>query len=243
MRIRPAMAGLAILFAATSLSAQQAPQPPQRVLNVSGQGMVTRQPDRAVIMLAVESHATTAQDAAQTNARKMDAVHAALRKLGIVAPHVQTVSYGLQPDYQQPDPRSPNPNTPRIVGYGAQNTVRVEVDSLTLVGPIIDATIAAGANRVDNLSWELRDPESARLEALRMAVEHAHAEADVVASAAGQKLGLPQSISTSGAYPPPPMPMYRVSMAAAEAAAPTPIEAGNLTITANVSISYLLEDR
>lgn len=235
------LSGLLALSAGPALAQTVAPEPP-RVISVSATGVVQRQPDRAVLMIAVESHAATAQQASQTNARKMDAVFSTLRTLGIVAPNVQTVSYGLSPEYGQPDPRSTTPNVPRVVGYAAINMVRVQTDSILRVGAIIDAVVKAGANRIDNLSFELRDPESARLEALRKAVEKARAEADAVATAAGQRLGVPTAISTSSGYEP--RPMYRVAMdAVAEMPAPTPVEAGNLSVTATVNITYKLEAR
>lgn len=233
-----------LALAARPALAQQAAMPAPPVVSISASGSVTRQPDRAVINVAVESRATTAQAASQANAQKMDAVFAALRRLGIVAPNVQTVSYGLNPEYSQPDPRSGQPYTPRIVGYTAINMLRVQYDSVARVGAVIDAVITAGANRIDGLSFELRDPESARLEALRKAVATAQLEADAIATAAGQRLGKPLNISTSSGYEP--RPMYRVAMQAADMAAPpapTPVEAGSLTVVASVNITYKLEDR
>lgn len=245
MNKRYLMAAALLLTAASQLPGQQteARRDP-RVLNVNGVGTVQRAPDRAVILIAVESRATTAQEAAQSNATRMDAVSAALRRVGVVPPKVRTVSYELRPEYSRPDPRATTPDTPRVTGYVASNMVRAEVDSIQRVGAVIDAAVAAGANRIANLSFELRDPESARLEALRVAVERARAEAELLASAAGQRLGQPQSISSSSGWQP--QPMYsRVAMEGdmALAQAPTPIQGGNLTITANVSITYLLEDR
>lgn len=242
---RSLMAG-ALLFAAAApiLAQDTAIRREPRVLSVNGMGIVQRQPDRAVVLVAVESRANTAQAAAAANARKMDAVYAALRKMGIVPPKVSTISYELQPQYSQPSERRAEPFVPQIVGYVAINMVRVETDSVQRAGAIIDAVIPAGANRIANLSFELRDPEAARLEALKIAVQKARTEAEVVATAAGQRLGQPQSISSSSGY----QPMYRrmemaQDMAVAAPSAPTPIEAGSLTVTANVNIVYLLEDR
>ena len=237
---------VALLFTvALPLAAQQpGERRPPRVLNVTGTGTVQRQPDRAVVLVAVESRATTAQEAAATNARKMEAIYAALRRIGIVPPKVATVSYELHPQYNQPDQRG-GEYTPRITGYVALNMVRIEVDTVQRAGAVIDASIAAGANRIANLSFELRDTEAARLEALRIAVERARAEAEVVAAAAGQRLGQPVSINSISHWQP--MPMYRRDMAmevsGAPAPPPTPVEPGSLTIQASVSISYELLDR
>lgn len=231
---------LLMFAAAAPLAAQEHEQP--RTLNVTGTGTVQRQPDRAVVLVAVESRATTAQQAASENARKMEAVYAALKRVGIVPPKVSTVSYELQPQYNRPDQRG-GEYTPRITGYVAVNMVRAEVDDVLRVGAAIDAVIAGGANRIANLSFELKDTDAARLEALRIAVQKARAEAEVVAAAAGQKLGAPLSISSSSHWAP--QPMYRRD-AMAEVAAiapPTPVEPGSLTIQASVSINYKLEDR
>ena len=243
MTKRYLMTAALILAAAAPLAAQETEiRRDPRILSVTGTGTVQRQPDRAVVLVAVESRAATAQAAAAANATKMEAVYAALRRAGVVPPNVQTISYELQPQYNQPD-RSGGEYVPRIIGYVAINMVRVQVDDVQRAGTIIDAAIGSGANRIANLSFELKDSEAARLEALRIAVAKARAEAEVVAAAAGQRLGKPQSISSSSHWQP--QPMYRrdmAEMAAVAAAPPTPVEAGNLTIQATVSINYLLED-
>ncbi|MGQ0563131.1 MAG: SIMPL domain-containing protein [Gemmatimonadota bacterium] len=234
--------GALVLVATGQLAGQQPERRAPRRLSVTGTGIVQRQPDRAVLMVAVESRANTAQEAAQQNARKMEAVYAALRRLGIVPPKVATISYELHPQYNQPDPRG-GEFTPRITGYVAVNMVRAELDSIQRVGAAIDAVIGAGANRIANLSFELRDPQSARLEALRIAVERARTEAEAIASAAGQRLGPPLSISSGHFTPVPAFRREVFAMDMAGAPAPTPVEPGNLTIQATVSIEYLLEDR
>jgi uncharacterized protein YggE len=108
---------------------------------------------------------------------------------------------------------------------------------------VIDAAIGAGANRVANLTFELRDEESARLEAIAMAMAKAKREAEVVAGAAEQRLGPPLNITTnSGMSRPRAMYAERAVMDMAAAAPPPPIEAGSLTISASVTVVYRLDD-
>lgn len=234
----------ALLAATAAPAAAQTPAArPDRVINVNASGTVQREPERAVITIAVESSAPNAQAAAQANATKMDAVFAALRRVRIVPPKVRTVAYELQPQYARPTRDNPDP-TPRVIGYRAVNMVVAEVDTIARVGTVIDAVVTAGANRITNLSFELRDPESARLEALRVAMGRARAEAQTLANAAGQQLGVPVSISSSSHYEPRP---YRMEATmrdmVAPAAPPTPVEPGMLTINANVMVVYRMEDR
>ena len=235
------LATFVAMTAAPAVAQQPIEQP--RTVNVNATGTVQRAPEKAVITVAVESSARTAREAAQANATKMDAVFSALRSLGIVPPKVRTISYELHPEYAQPTRENPNP-TLRVTGYRAINMVLVDVDSIGRVGAVIDGVVSAGANRIANLSFELRDNEMARLEALRIAMARAHAEATALANAAGQRLGHPLNISSSSHYEPRQYRMEaRADMAMAPAPPPTPIESGMLTLTANVSVSYRLEDR
>ena len=236
---------MAAALAATAAPAvaQQPAVRPDRIINVNATGMVQREPERAVLTVAVESNAATAQAAAQANARKMEAVIAALRRVGIAPPKVRTISYELHPNYANPTRENPNPGM-RVIGYRAHNMVIVEIDTISRVGPVIDATVASGANRIHNLSFELRDHESARLEALRIAVSRARAEAEVLASAAGQRLGPPVTISSSYYYEPRRQRMMAeegMAVGVAAVRAPTPIEAGSLNIVATVHIVFRME--
>jgi len=231
---------LALFMVPSQVWAQEPQRPAERTVVVSANATVEREPERAVLLLAVESTGGTARVAAQANATKMDALVAALRRLGISGPNVRTTAYELQPQYSQPDRQNPGAQT-RIVGYRAVNMVQVTVDTVTRVGGIIDATIQAGANRVAGLNFELRDPDAARVDALRRAVAKARAEAEAIAQAAGQRLGDPLTIITSGYAEPR---MYRRDMmaeAVMSAPPPTPIEPGTLSIGASVTITYRLE--
>jgi uncharacterized protein len=227
-----------ILAVPVSASAQQVPVEMPRTLSISATATVERAPDQAVILLAVESEGQTARAAATSNATKMDRMVAALKALGIPAAQIRTISYELQPQYSQENNREP-----RITSYRAVNQVQVTLDAIDRVGPVIDTALGAGANRVSNLSFGLKDVAGARLEALTKAVERAKREAEAIARAAGQTLGLPQSINADGYAPPSPrQPMYRMEMAMAQSAPPpTPVEGGTLEIGASVHIVYRLQ--
>ena len=218
------------------VSAQQAESP--RTLTVSAQGTVERAPDQAVLVLAVESEAESAQAAAQASAPKMASVVAALRSAGIAAANIRTVGYDLQPVYTR---ATQDGQPPRIAGYRAVNRLQVTIDALDRVGPALDAAVEAGANRADNLYFQLKDPSAARLEALQLATARARREASVVATAAGESLGAIQSIQTDAFSAPPPRPMEfarAVSMDAMKTE--TPVEAGTLSVTASITIVYRL---
>lgn len=243
MKKRSALAGLLLLMP-LAVTGQERDREPERTVTVSATATVEREPEKAMLLLAVESTGATARAASEANATRMAAVIAALRKAGIPDREIRTISYELHPQYAPP-PDRPRPldasQEPRIVGYRASNMVQVGIDPVSRVGAIIDAAINAGANRVANLTYELRDPDAARRDALRLAIEKARSEAQVMAEAAGQRLGPPLNINTSS-YTPPRF-AGRVMMDVAQEsmlAAPTPIEPGMLSVSATVNITFRL---
>jgi len=212
-----------------------------RTISLSATGTVRRAPDQAVVSLAVETRAPTARQAAQQNAQKMDAVIKAIREAGIPAERIQTEGYNLNPDYTFVNGGPGRPNEQRLVGYVADNTVRVVVDTIGRTGAVVDAAIAAGANRANGISYQLRDPDGARRDALKLAVAAAQKDAQALAEAAGQTLGPLLQLSTE--FQEPPRPMFAMAGARAEmpAAAPTPVEPGQMEITATVTVIYRLQ--
>jgi uncharacterized protein len=230
---------VALALLAGPVSAQEQQREDPRTVTVNATAEVERPPERATLVLAVESQAGTAQQASQQNATSMERVIAALRGMGIQGAAVRTISYQLNPVYTR---AQPGETGQRISGYRAVNMVEVKVDSLPRLGSVIDGAVEAGANRVASLQFELRDPETARLEAIEQAINKAAREAEVVARAAGQRLGPPMNIQTSSNVPYP-RPMFADRAMAMEAiqAAPTPIEGGSITIMASVTIVYRLD--
>ena len=224
-------------------AAAQVPQhemPP--TVSVNATGRVAREPDQAMLMLAVESTAASAQEAARENATKMDRLIEALRRAGITGRDVRTISYEIHPEYDHQRERT---TAPRIVGYRAVNMVQVTIDTVSKVGAVIDAAVQAGSNRIAGLNFQLRNAEAAHHDAVREATRRARAEAAIVAEALGMRLGQVVNVSTSGYHPPPPMPMMMRQSAdyAGAPAPPTPVEPGSVEIMASVSALFRLEPR
>ncbi len=235
---------LALSWGAPAAAQQVVPASAElvRTISLSATGTVRRTPDQAVVSLAVETRAPTAKQAAQQNAQKMDAVIRAIRAAGIPGERIQTEGYNLNPDYTFVNGGPGRPNEQRLVGYVANNTVRVVVDTIARAGAVVDAAIAAGANRANGISYQLRDPDAARRDALKLAVEAARRDAEALAQAAGQSLGALLQLSTGYQETPRPLFAMRADMAAPAAAPPpTPVEPGQMEITASVTVVYRLQ--
>ncbi len=203
-------------------------------IEVSGSAAVTVPPDLVRVSFAVETQAAQADDASSANATLMNAVVGTLKESAIRGVRVETFGYTLRPDYAV----SQAPRTRVIEGYTALNNVRATAGDITAAGRLVDIAIQAGANRVSSLVFDAADAEAARAEALRLAVRRATAQAEVMAEALGRELGSPLEVR-GGAELPFPRAQGPVAFRAAEAV-DTPIEAGDLTVSASVTIRFAL---
>ncbi|MEX2584629.1 MAG: SIMPL domain-containing protein [Gemmatimonadota bacterium] len=214
----------------------------QRTIRVSGVGEVSADPDMASVQFAVETTGATAQEAGGENADLMDRVIGALMEAGVSRDDIETTGYSIYPEYARP-PRGAEDEPPVIRGYRASNQVSVETADLEGVGALIDAGLAAGANRLSGVSFELRNSTAAKAAALREAVEEARNAANTIASTLGVQLGQVLDASTSAE---PVQPVFRVlareSMQMdAPAAAPTPIVPGEQTVRAVASVVFAIQ--
>lgn len=216
------------------LAVDRQEQPEPGWIQVSGTGSVEVTPDRAAVAFAMETRASRADEAASTNADDMDVVLSALREAGFAGLTLETFGYSLRPEYSATN----NQRTREIVAYTALNNVRASIEDVDAVGQLIDAAIGAGANRVANISFYASDTEDARTEALALAVRSARAEAEVIAESLGYRLGPPLEIN-GGAQRPTPLP-YAAEAMQSMRAVDTPVEVGDQTVTAHVSIRFAL---
>jgi uncharacterized protein YggE len=208
-----------------------AQQPTLSSIRVTGDARVTAKPDRVQIDVGVVTHAATSQEAATRNARDVDAVLAAVRKAAGPTAVLKTISYTLNPNYKYHAGSEPT-----IDGYVASNVVQVQLDDLGKIGGAIDAATQAGANQVQGIEFTLRDQDAVRAEALREAAQRARAEADVLAAALGLKVLRVLTVEENSPRITP-VRMFSRAAAATAAATPTPVEAGTLDVTANVTLS------
>jgi uncharacterized protein YggE len=177
----------------------------------TGTGEAVLTPDRAKLRVGVETHASTAEEAASRNAAKSKAVVEKLKSLGYAVDSLRTVGFGVNPNYSYDDGR-------RLIDYQAVATIMVTVSRLEQLGTTIDAVLAAGATDVSNIVFESDDMRSGRAAALARALDEARADADALARAGGGRLGrLLEANTQPGGYP---IPMADMAMRASNTALP-----------------------
>lgn len=234
---------LALLLAAASVGrlahAQEAAPALSAMPSVSASGRAETRvtPDRATVLLTVETRASTAAAAAAANARRQQATLDALAGIGIPRELLGTAGYNVRPEH-----RYVQNEAPRVTGYVAHSTVRAEVRRIDQVGRVIDTALGAGSNAVGGVRFFASNLEAVRRSALDSAVANACETATAVARASGKVLGelLQASVGGDGYEGPMQMEMdYRV-MARAASAEPTPINPGEFSVPVSVSTRWRL---
>lgn len=235
--MRTAVIISACLLVAPSLRAQQPAAPVRPAeLAVTAQGTAKTAPDRAVVTLGVQSRAATASEAARENARVQRAVLDTLRAMGFRSEQLVTANFNVRPEYAPPPDRT---GPPSVTGYVVSNTVQVTMHETDRVAAVIDAALGKGANSVYGLQFTLSDPAPARREAIADAVRRARADAEALARAAGGSLG--RILEITNAPGPGVVSVYaRGGFEGAAGGIATPIEAGQTTVTAAVTVRWEL---
>lgn len=213
-----------------------ASEPAQRQITVTGEGLVEAQPDMATLTLGVTNEADEAQAAMAATSASVARVLERLATFGIEARDVQTQRFSLTPVWSNRGSSGSDPA--RITGFVASNMVMVRVRSLETLGQVLDGVISDGANDFNGLRFGVQDPKPLQDKARAAAVDDGIAKATLLANAAGVKLGPVVSISEHGGGSPRPMMM---EMAAARDSS-VPIAAGEVTLSASVSMVFLIAE-
>ncbi|MCE5337584.1 MAG: SIMPL domain-containing protein [Methanomicrobiaceae archaeon] len=244
MRGKTALLGIALMVLCAAVIGNVTAQLPEesrdKLIHVSGTGKVTTTPDQAIIVLAVETENADVAVAQQQNAQKMDAVTNALKGAGIPAKDLRTTGYNIIPVTEQNDKPLA---TSRVKFYRVINNLEVRLSDVDRAGEMIDLAVANGANRVDRFSFTLSDAKQQqfRSEALTAAVKQARGDADAVAAAIGKTIVDVKEVNVGNNY----VPMaydnrYMGMEKAMGAGVATPVEVGEIDVTATVSIAYVI---
>jgi hypothetical protein len=126
----------------------------------------------------------------------MAALMDVLKQRGVAARDVQTTDLSLSPVFDKPttDRTETDKTPPQIIGYEIRNKIQITSREVTKVGELLDATVKAGVNKIESLSFEVSDPKPVLRELRKKALADARSKAEEVAQEAGMTLGAPVNI-------------------------------------------------
>lgn len=236
----PVVAALAFV-AAQPTFAQMAQQPNYRHVSVTGEGTVHVVPDMAVVRFGIVTQDPDPEAARARNAAASREAMNVVRQLGVPERKLRLEELRLQPA------REYNRETQRWeeIGFEVSRMLVVELEELDRLPELIARVVQGGANRLNQVSYDLQDRDTARRDALREALLNARSKAELMAETLDAGLGKVMQINEQGVVIPVPMPIQMESdVRMMQKADPEPeaYAAGELDIRATIQVVFMLED-
>ena len=180
---------VSVVGAAPALAAEPEPS----VIHVTGYAEQELTPDMAYVTMSMETTESNAEAARVKNHAVMNQLSSSLKELGIPAADMKTLNYSLRPVYDQ--------TSKKIVRYKVNNSLKVKVSELKLLGKVLAKGSECGVNRVSNIEFGCSRTAQVKAELISAAVANGRMVAQSAAQAAGSALGKVKEININGRFP------------------------------------------
>lgn len=158
-------------------------------VSVVGLGLISLEPDYAVLSIAVRVQESTPVKAATEMSERIDRIVAALVIAGIHQDSIPSVHFGISATWDRE-------RNNRVTGYSAQTNLEATTTQLDRLADFLSVALEAGATDVGRIRFRSTRAADARQDALRLAVRAAEKDAQTIADARGGELGALLEIST-----------------------------------------------
>ena len=200
-----------------------------RVMTVIGNGSLSVEPNIVQIQLEVRTENKQLSQAQKENSYGMNQVIESLLELGIARENIQTISYTIFPQYDYIEGKQV------FRGYEVTNAITVKITSIQEVGNVIDVAVQNGATGVSNIHFTVENQQLEYQKALSLALKDSLAKAQTMAQTMQLQLD-PHPVKIIEEVREQPV-AYR-TLSTMEKTVSTPIEQGQITITATVRVQY-----
>ena len=218
--------------------------PSENTISVTGSASSLSAPDTLIILLGVETEAKTASESLSQNSNALNAVISSLNNSGIPEDDIQTSNFSIYPIYD--NIKDSNGNYQQIlIGYRVSNIISIQTEKIDSAGNIIDAAVSSGANKVDNVSFQLSEAKLQKISdnLISDAIKDARQKAEKALEPLEQKIVGVKSVVIHDDI----MPYYDNSlrtsfdgMAMKSSMESSPIISGDEEITTSVSVVFYI---
>lgn len=225
-----------VLLAGVTAWAQLPPPIPQQpsLVTVNGEGKVKVAPDQVSINVSIETKGSKAADVKKENDNRTDAVVKYIRKAGIADADFRTQRVTLNDEYDYEKKKH---------NYVATQTIRILIRDLNKYDGLMEGLVDQGVNNIYGIEFASSKAEALKSEARKKAIDDARKKALDFTSALGQQLGAAFTVTDNSPidYPRPMYEMRAMAMAKDALGGNDTLAAGEIEITANVSVSFILK--
>ena len=206
----------------------------RRIVQVTGSGKASGTPDVVRLALGVTTDGDDVSSALREVGARVQAIGAAARAQDVRGNDISSTGAGVHPRYDR--------DGQRVVGYQANHRLGIIVRDVDRVGAVVDAVAGVAGNSlsVDSIQLDLSDVSALQDEARSAAFLDARAKAVQYAALSDATLGAVMSVVEGAVAGGPARPMMRMALATADSA--MPVEAGEQTVTASVTVTWALAE-
>jgi uncharacterized protein YggE len=159
-------------------------KPTSNLIRVQGSGLVSCSPDTVIVGVELVSEHRNYEKATADASRKLELLRNALPKAELSAEQLKTEAFnvGMEHDYHA--------GTHTFRGYSVKHRLSLRLAfEPVLLGRVL-AVLAASKTQANlSLTFTVADPEVVKRRVLEDAVNNARSRAEIIARAAGQRLG------------------------------------------------------
>lgn len=213
---------------------------PRRTISVTGDAEVKVVPDEVVINMAVETNNSDLDKAREENDKKVSAVIAMVKKLGVEGKFIQTDYLSVEPRYDYTVQYN-NERERKFLGYYMTKNISVTLRDVSKFEKLVADALKIGTNYIRGISFQTTELRKHRDQARLMAIRAAKEKATALATELGQKIGKPITISESSYN----VPMFKANLSRSDdmegSSSGEVIALGQIEIKASVSVTFELE--
>ena len=220
--------------------------PSENTISVTGSAIASSTPDTLIVVLGVESEAKSASQSLSQNSDALNSVISSLTNSGVSEDDIQTSNFSIYPMYDSI--KDFNGNWQQVLtGYRVSNILSIQTDKIDSAGDVIDAAVSSGANRVDNVSFQLSDDKLQKISdnLIADAINDATQKAEKALVPLKQKIvGVKSVVIHDNVVPYYDSPMRASFDGFAESSMKSaPIMSGDEEITTNVSVVFYISQQ
>ena len=193
--MRLCIVSLPAALLSSSVARAQNPTPiqPMRTISVSGSAEIRVTPSIVNLVVGVETRNRSLAAAKAENDRRVQAVVASMRALGVEPKDIQTDYIHVNPDYTTRD------DTVTVLRYyNVRKTIAITLKDVTTFERALSGTLQSGANYVLNVQFLTSDLRKHRDEARARAIQAAREKAEALAREMNAQVGKVISIDEQG---------------------------------------------
>ena len=160
----------------------------RKTVRVTGRAQVKLTPDRMRVTVTLSGAFPAYAEALERSAADTEVLRTALAGPGFAKEDLKTVRFDIEPEYE--GYQEEGVYRQRLKGFRYTHALKLEFDAdHVLLGRILSALAAGPLQPEFAVSCTVKDPEAAKNALLAKAVSDAKTKAEVLAAAAGVKLG------------------------------------------------------